>query len=94
MEFLDTNVLVYAASERVADQQKAAVARDLLRRGPDQFAISLQVLQEFYVAARTPRKLNLSHDEAVRLCGRWRAFKVLEPTLQLFEVASFAAVTR
>ena len=59
MEFLDTNVLVYAASDKAADQEKAGVARDLLRRDPNQFAISLQVLQEFYVAARAPRKLAL-----------------------------------
>jgi predicted nucleic acid-binding protein len=87
VDFLDTNVLVYAASQREADQQKAGVARDLLRRGPEEFAISLQVLQEFYVAARTPRKLALTHEEAMRFCGQWRAFTVLEPTLQLFETA-------
>lgn len=87
MEFLDTNVLVYAASERAADQKKATVARDLLRRGSDQFAISLQVLQEFYVAARAPRKLALSHEEALRLCEQWRAFTLLEPKLQLFDAA-------
>ena len=61
MEFLDTNVLVYAASQRTADQNKASIARDLLRRGPGELAISLQVLQEFYVAARAPRKLALAH---------------------------------
>ena len=87
MEFLDTNVLLYAASQQAADQLKAGVARELLRRGPSVFAISLQVLQEFYVAARAPRKLALSHDEAIRLCGQWRSFTVLEPTLQLFESA-------
>lgn len=87
MEFLDTNVLVYAVSERAADKQKAGVARDLLRYGPNEFAISLQVLQEFYVAARTPRKLALTHEEALKLCDQWRAFTVLEPTLQLFEAA-------
>lgn len=92
MEFLDTNVLVYAASDRVADQAKASLARDLLRQGADRFAISLQVLQEFYVAARAPRKLALSHDEAVRLCGKWRAFTVLEPTLQFFDSALDLAV--
>src|SRR5262249_47394923 len=74
VEFLDTNVLVYAASARAADQQKAGVARHLLRRGPNEFAISLQVLQEFYVAARAPRKLALSHEEALTFCGQWRAF--------------------
>jgi predicted nucleic acid-binding protein len=87
VEFLDTNVLVYAASEQAADQQKAAIARDLLRRGPDEFAISLQVLQEVYVAARAPRKLALSHEEALKFCGQWRVFTVLEPTLSLFDAA-------
>jgi predicted nucleic acid-binding protein len=87
VEFLDTNILVYASSDKAADQQKAGVARDLLRRGPGEFAISLQVLQEFYVAARTPRKLGLSHEEALRFCGQWRAFTVLEPTLPLFDTA-------
>ncbi|MFO0966084.1 MAG: PIN domain-containing protein [Gemmataceae bacterium] len=87
MEFLDTNVLVYAASDKVADQAKAAVARELLRRGPSDFAISLQVLQEFYVAARAPRKLGLVHEEALKFCGQWRAFALLEPTLGLFEAA-------
>ena len=87
MEFLDTNVLVYAASDRAADRQKADVARDLLRRGPSEFAISLQVLQEFYVAVRSPRKLALGHDEAVTFCSQWRSFTVLEPTVPLFEAA-------
>lgn len=70
MEFLDTNVLIYAASQQAADQHKATLARELLRRGPGEFAISLQVLQEFYVAARAPRKLALSHDEALIFCGQ------------------------
>lgn len=87
MEFLDTNVLVYAASQQAADQEKAGVARALLRRGPKEFAISLQVLQEFYVAARAPRKLALPHEEALRFCGQWRAFTILEPVLQLFDAA-------
>jgi predicted nucleic acid-binding protein len=88
VEFLDTNVLVYAASQQAADQQKAGVARELLRRGPAEFGISLQVLQEFYVAVRSPRKLALSHEDAVMFCGQWRAFTVLEPTLRLFETAT------
>ena len=87
MEFLDTNVLVYAASDRAADQVKANVVRDLLRRGPEYFAISLQVLQEFYVASRALRKLALTHVEAMQFCSQWRTFTILEPTLQLFEAA-------
>ena len=38
MEFLDTNVLVYAASDRTADQQKAGVAR-----GEEKGRISFQL---------------------------------------------------
>jgi predicted nucleic acid-binding protein len=85
VEFLDTNILVYAASEQRPDHLKATHARTLLRSGIDNFAISLQVLQEFYQAARHPRKLALTHQEAIILCQEWRQFTVLEPTLGLFD---------
>jgi predicted nucleic acid-binding protein len=39
------------------------------------------------VAARAPRKLARAHEEALTFCGQWRAFTVLELTLQLFEAA-------
>lgn len=87
MEFLDTNVLVYAAGQQRQDLAKAAQARLLLSQGPGHFAISLQVLQEFYQAARHPRKLALSHQEATFFCEEWRQFTVLEPTLALFDEA-------
>ena len=85
MEFLDTNVLVYAASGLPADREKARVARILVTRSD--LAISLQVLQEFYSAARHPRKLDFTHGEAFAYCQRWRSFAVLEPTLSLFDDA-------
>lgn len=85
MEFLDTNILIYAVSHRVEDARKSAEARQLLN--PAAQAISLQVLQEFYNAARKPKKLALSHSEAVAYCTRWRRFTVLEPTLALFDDA-------
>ena len=78
MEFLDTNVLVYAASLRQEDWNKTQAAHRLLRSGV--FAISLQVLQEFYCASRSPRELAISHEEALRFCQQWRVFTVLEPT--------------
>lgn len=87
MEFLDTNVLVYAASEQRPDHPKADQARALLRKGTDNFAISLQVLQEFYNVCRSPRKLALSHGQAAQFCQQWRKFTVLEPTLGLFDEA-------
>ncbi|MBL9113382.1 MAG: PIN domain-containing protein [Verrucomicrobiaceae bacterium] len=84
MDFLDTNVLVYAVSRRADDLAKAEAARRLIQLG-GQF-ISLQVLQEFYRVAVHPRKLNYTHDEVVILCEGWRkCFTVLEPTLTLFD---------
>lgn len=85
MEFLDTNVLVYAASGAPADAKKASVARALCAQPA--MAISLQILQEFYVAARHPKKLAFSHAEALAYCTAWRRFQVLEPTLGIFDEA-------
>jgi len=60
--FLDTNVLVSAFDR--SDAEKRAAAQRLLADESD-FAISAQVLSEFYVV--TTKKLNpsLSHAEAV-----------------------------
>jgi predicted nucleic acid-binding protein len=84
VEFADTNVLIYAASERAEDWNKAQAAQGLLS---GDIAISLQVLQEFYVVARNTRKLNLTHEEAIIFCQKWRRLTVLEPTLGLFDEA-------
>lgn len=83
VEFLDTNVLIYAASGLPADRRKTVIARALTERSGN--AISLQVLNEFYYTARKPKKLALSHEEAVAWCRRWRRFVVLEPTLAMFD---------
>ena len=45
--FLDTNILVYAASTAPEDAGKQRVALELVRN--ENFGISTQVLQEFYV---------------------------------------------
>lgn len=82
-EFLDTNILAYAASGLPSDQVKMGAARQLTERAG--MAISLQVLQEFYNVARNPKKLNFTHDEACSWCNRWRRLIVLEPTLPLFD---------
>lgn len=55
MDFLDTNILVYAVSRRAEDAKKAAAARSLIQ--PSGQAVSLQVLQEFYRVATHPKKL-------------------------------------
>ena len=45
--FLDTNILVYAATGQRDDPDKAEIARQLI--APGDFGLSFQVLQEFYV---------------------------------------------
>jgi predicted nucleic acid-binding protein len=61
---LDTNVLVYAFSSAGRDAAKARVAREWINR--EDWGVSVQVLQEFYVnAIRTPHQLG--HDEAVAM---------------------------
>jgi predicted nucleic acid-binding protein len=63
--FVDTNVLVYAASNAVADQPRRDLALELLDRSD--LALSAQVLAEFYSVATSKTKLNMTHDEAVVL---------------------------
>ena len=52
MRFVDTNVLVYAVSAALEDEEKRLRALDLLARRD--LAMSVQVLQEFYVQATRP----------------------------------------
>lgn len=86
MVFVDTNVLVYAASGVESDAAKADAARGFLRSRKD-LAISVQVLNEFYHTVRKPKKLDLSHSEALVFLETWKKFEIMEVTLQLFEHA-------
>jgi predicted nucleic acid-binding protein len=72
--FVDSNVLLYAASGRPADARKAASARQLLTL--ERIGISFQVLQEFYANAINPHKLALSRAEAIAWCEAWMCFSV------------------
>jgi predicted nucleic acid-binding protein len=86
MHFLDTNVLLYSISRDRAETAKREIAIGLLDR--DDGALSVQVLQEFYVqATRQPRKDKLPHDIAAGLIGTWTRFRVQEITLSIVNVA-------
>jgi len=61
--FVDTNILLYAASKAVEDQSKRQAARDLLQRSD--IALSAQVLQEFYAVAVTRHRLEITEGEAL-----------------------------
>jgi len=79
--FVDTNVLLYAASNAPADQPKRIIARQLLAE-PD-IGFSAQVLQEFYAAAVTKQRLQMTHNEAVAVLNSLAAFHVWPITREL-----------
>lgn len=76
MRFVDTDVLLYAVSKDPAEHAKSSKANALLAE-PD-LALSVQVLQEFYVeATRASRADPLTHLQAVRLVESFLRFPVL-----------------
>lgn len=79
--FIDTNVLVYAASNAAADLQKRAIARQIL--SDPGIGFSAQVLQEFYAAAATKQRLGMSHEEALAVLCSLAAFPVWPVTREL-----------
>ncbi len=72
--FIDTNILLYAASNAPADLAKRQLACALLTQ-PD-IGFSAQVLQEFYAAAVMKQRLQMTHDEAVAVLQSLAAFPV------------------
>jgi len=79
VRFVDTNVLLYAISRDPAEQDKGKRANDLL--GERDLALSVQVLQEFYVqATRASRRDAISHQQAVLLIESFRRFPVQDLT--------------
>jgi predicted nucleic acid-binding protein len=79
VRFVDTNILLYAISRDPADQGKAKLANEILT--DRELALSVQVLQEFYVqATRASRPDPISHQQAVRLIESFRRFPVQDIT--------------
>jgi predicted nucleic acid-binding protein len=86
MRFLDTNILLYSISRDPAEAQKRERAIVLIEEGNN--ALSVQVLQEFYVQATRPTRTDvLSHDLAVGLMRTWLRFPVQEITLAVLSGA-------
>lgn len=84
--FLDTNILLYAISPDPSEAAKRARADALLNQ--DDGALSVQVLQEFYVQATRPTRAGrLPHELAAGLIRAWTRFKVQETTLPIMEAA-------
>ena len=86
MRFVDTNVLLYAISREPAEQDKAQRANDVLSE--HDLALSVQVLQEFYVQATRPSRNDaITHDQAVRLIESFCRFPVQDITSEIMTAA-------
>jgi predicted nucleic acid-binding protein len=86
VHFLDTNVLLYSVSLDPAEAAKRDRALTLLDR--EDGALSVQVLQEFYVqATRITRQDPVPHDAAVDLITGWTRFRVQDMTLSILSSA-------
>lgn len=86
MRFVDTNVLLYAISRAPEERAKAERANSVLR--DRNLALSVQVLQEFYVqATRTTRPDALTHDQAARLIESFLRFPVVDVTTEIMLAA-------
>ena len=86
MRFLDTNILLYAISRAPDEVLKAQCALRLL--DADDWALSVQVLQEFYVQATRPtKKVRLHHRQAAALIESWLRFRVEDVTVSILQAA-------
>lgn len=86
MRFADTNVLLYAISRDREEQAKAKRANELLEARD--LALSVQVLQEFYVqATRESRDDRLTHHQAAELVESFMRFPVQETTTRVMLAA-------
>lgn len=84
--FADTNILLYSISTDPAEQEKAAIADELLQA--DDIVISTQVLGEFYVqATRSSRAAPLAHDDATALIRDFAIHPVQSVTVAVVEAA-------
>lgn len=81
--FLDTNILLYAASSAKYEQSKRSKARELLAM--EGGGLSVQVQAEFYVNATG--KFKLPHDQVVGILESLDSYPVLALTEAVFWAA-------
>lgn len=87
MIFLDTNILLYACGLHGEDDPRTAKCREIVTAN-DRYAISVQVLQEFFDASTRPsRPRHLTIEEATSFTAVWRTFEVQPMTLAVFDGA-------
>jgi predicted nucleic acid-binding protein len=88
MRFVDTNVLLYLVSTAPEEEAKRHVAAELLTS--DDLALSVQVLQEFYVQATRLENADrgaLTHAQAAGLIESFLRFPAQETTVAMLRGA-------
>jgi predicted nucleic acid-binding protein len=83
--FIDTNVLLYAASDGKDDAQKKRLAEELLVARP--FVVSMQVVQEFHVQATRKIALGISSEHAAAVLDGLLERAVVGVSRELFREA-------
>lgn len=84
--FLDTNVIVYAAAGRGAEERKRGRALNLIET--EDFGTSAQVLQEFYVTVTRKAAVALTPAVALEWIEQLEAFPCLEIDAALVKLAA------
>ncbi|MBI2839364.1 MAG: PIN domain-containing protein [Acidobacteria bacterium] len=84
--FLDTNVLVYAATGRDARESKRKRALELIEG--ENFGLSAQVLQEFYVTVVHKAAITLTPAQALEWIEQLEAFPCLPVDAALVKIAA------
>ncbi|MCY3889706.1 MAG: PIN domain-containing protein [bacterium] len=86
VRFVDTNILLYAVSALSEDSYKRGRALSLLEDGD--LALSVQVIQEFYVQATRPSRADaLTSEQALRFLEAIDSYPVQPVTEQIFQQA-------
>ena len=87
MRLADTNILIYAVSNRDDDAQKRTRAAAVLKE-PD-LTLSVQVFQEFYYqATRLQGPAGLTHEQAMAFMSPLRTLPTQNITPELFDRAT------
>ncbi len=81
--FLDANVLVYAVSNAPAEADKKKRALELVAR--NDFGVSAQVLQEFYVTVTRKLKQPIPDEDALKFIRSLSAFPLVPVDFALIE---------
>lgn len=83
--FLDTNILVYAATGRGVAESKRGRAVELIET--EEFGVSAQVLQEFFVTVATKIPTPLTIDQALEWIEHLETFPYVAIDAQLVKLA-------